>query len=133
MAGPAPGGAYCSSCWLLKPQFERRSLILPPNQTDVNLGRMGVLPCQQTLPAKAERSAKLTQLRDLEAEMALVGVLEGRVGGVGSRRRRGTRSPKNPRKPNTGFIHYLQLVTSRQPKGFAQLRHTLKNHIGDSA
>ena len=48
-------------------------LILP----GVNLGRMGVLPCQQTLPAKAERSAKLAQLRDLEAEMALTGLLEG--------------------------------------------------------
>ena len=36
-----------------------------------------MLPCQETLPAKAERSAKLVQLRDLEAEMALVGVLEG--------------------------------------------------------
>ena len=32
---------------------------------------------QETLPAKAERSAKLAELRDLEAEMALVGVLEG--------------------------------------------------------
>ena len=32
---------------------------------------------QETLPAKAERSAKLVQLRDLEAEMALVGVLKG--------------------------------------------------------
>jgi hypothetical protein len=32
---------------------------------------------QETLPAKAERSAKLAELRDLEADMALVGVLEG--------------------------------------------------------
>ena len=32
---------------------------------------------QETLPAKAERSAKLAQLRDLEAEMALTGLLEG--------------------------------------------------------
>jgi hypothetical protein len=30
-----------------------------------------------TLPAKAERSAKLAQLRDLEAQMAVVGVLDG--------------------------------------------------------
>jgi hypothetical protein len=32
---------------------------------------------QETLPAKAERSAKLAELRDIEAEMALVGVLDG--------------------------------------------------------
>ena len=43
---------------------------------------------QETLAAKAERSAKLAQLRDLEADMGLVGVLEGRVGGVGSRSQR---------------------------------------------
>ena len=48
-------------------------LILP----GVNLGLTGALPCQVTLPAKAERSAKLAQLRDLEAEMALTGLLEG--------------------------------------------------------
>jgi len=32
---------------------------------------------QETLEAKAERSAKLTELRDLESEMAKLGVLEG--------------------------------------------------------
>ena len=32
---------------------------------------------QETLEAKAERSAKLAQLRDLEAEMALVGIFDG--------------------------------------------------------
>ena len=51
--------------------------MLPLIQTVVNPGLTGALPCQETLPAKAERSAKLTQLRDLEAEMALVGALEG--------------------------------------------------------
>jgi len=51
--------------------------MLPRNPTTVNLGLTGALPGQKTLPAKAERSAKLAQLRDLEAEMALVGVLEG--------------------------------------------------------
>ena len=75
MEDPGPGD--CSSCWLLRPQFERRSLILHLIQTVVNPGLTGVLPCQETLPAKAERSAKLVQLRDLEAEMALVGALEG--------------------------------------------------------
>ena len=32
---------------------------------------------QETKTAKAQRSAKLAQLRDLEAQMAVVGVLEG--------------------------------------------------------
>lgn len=32
---------------------------------------------KETLPAKAERSALLTELRKLEVEMALVGLLEG--------------------------------------------------------
>ena len=68
-----PGGADCSSSWLIKPQFERRSLMLPLIPTAVNLGLTGALPCQENLPAKAERSANLAQLRDLEAEMALVG------------------------------------------------------------
>ena len=77
MEGPGPGGAYRSSCWLIKPQLERQRLILLPIQPDVNPGLTGALPCQETLPAKAERSAKLAQLRDLEAEMALVG--SGRV------------------------------------------------------
>ena len=75
---PGPGGAYyCSPCWPLKPQFERRSLILPLNPTAVNPGLTRALPCQETLETKAERRANLAQLRDLEAEMALVGVLEG--------------------------------------------------------
>ena len=74
---PGPAGAYRSSCWLLKTLFEPRNLMLPLIQTVVNPGLTGVLPCQETLPAKAERSAKLVQLRDLEAEMALVGALEG--------------------------------------------------------
>jgi hypothetical protein len=51
--------------------------MLPLIPAAVNLGLTGVLPCQQTLPAKAERSAKLAQLRDLEADMGLVGVLDG--------------------------------------------------------
>ena len=37
MEDPGPGGAYRSSCWLLKPKFERRSLILTLIPTAVNL------------------------------------------------------------------------------------------------
>ena len=66
------------SCWLLKPLSERQSLILPLILPGVNRAQTAwTEPGQQTLPAKADRSAKLAQLRDLEAEMALVGVLKG--------------------------------------------------------
>ena len=78
--GPGPGhsGAYRSSCCFLKPLSERQSLILPLIQSVVNRAQTAwTEPGQKTLPAKAERSAKLVQLRDLEAEMAVVGVLEG--------------------------------------------------------
>ena len=69
-----PGGAYRLSCWLLKPLSERQSLILPLILPGVNRAQTAwTEPGQQTLPAKADRSAKLAQLRDLEAEMALVG------------------------------------------------------------
>ena len=55
---PGHGGAYRSSCWLLRPQFERQRLILPLIKTVVNLGLTGALPCQETLEAKAERSVR---------------------------------------------------------------------------
>ena len=41
-----------------------------------------MLPCQETLPAKAERSAKLAQLRDLEAEMETIGTSSLRMSSV---------------------------------------------------
>ena len=65
------------SCWILRPQFERRSLILPLSLPGVNPGLTGALPCQETFSTKAERSAKLAELRSLEAEMALVGIFDG--------------------------------------------------------
>jgi hypothetical protein len=67
----------CSSCCFIKPLSERQRLMLPRIPPAVHLGLTGALPCQQTLPAKAERSAKLAELRDLESEMAKLGVLEG--------------------------------------------------------
>ena len=45
--------------------------MLPLNPTGVNPGLTGALPCQETLETKAERSAKLAQLRDLEADMGM--------------------------------------------------------------
>ena len=55
-----------------------RHLILPLNRTVVNLGLTGALPCQQTLPAKAERSAKLAGVgsrkrRDIVTALSLDG------------------------------------------------------------
>lgn len=56
---------------VLKPQFERLGRILPLTLTGVNRRQKEEPP-----NAKTKRSANLAHLRKLEADMALVGVLD---------------------------------------------------------